>query len=219
MLILDDVTNDYYALTNRTISVMKYITKHNYKFSYLLKCDDDTFVDLQQVCTELQNRNSHTKLYWGRFIKWSVMTEGKHKETQWTTADDYLPYCYGGGYIISKDLVNILAQNEPFLKRYNSEDVSVGAWLAPYNMERKHDARFNTAIGMRKTCSNTFLVIHQVKRKPEMYSYYKALMGEGVVCGRGSMHWVSELIAHSTMYVYDWTAKPSQCCKHGVIFS
>lgn len=194
IITLDDVANDYFSLTDRTITAFKHVIEHNYYFSYLLKCDDDSFVDILRIGTELHMRENHSPLFWGRFIKFEVKTKGKFRETKWSTCEDYVPYCYGGGYILSHDLVSLLARNEPYLKRYRSEDVSVGAWLAPYNIERLHDPKFNTGTSLRRACNRIFTIMHQVKQE-EMYAYHKSLSSEGVLCGK---EWIS-------VYNYSWT--------------
>ncbi len=58
--------------------------------------------------------------------------------------DKYLPYALGGGYVLSKDLVHRIAMNADGLTRYNSEGVSVGAWISPFDLERKHYGRFRS---------------------------------------------------------------------------
>ncbi len=82
--------------------------------------------------------------------------------------DRYLPYALGGGYVLSHDLVAYIAATADMFSFYNSEvsdllffassiphhreslpfpllqDVSVGTWLAPLNITRQHDIRFDT---------------------------------------------------------------------------
>jgi hypothetical protein len=58
--------------------------------------------------------------------------------------DLYLPYATGGGYLLGTQLVTYLAENAQLVDRFFNEDVSVGAWLAPLNVTRVHDTRFDT---------------------------------------------------------------------------
>ncbi len=62
----------------------------------------------------------------------------------WALCDLYLPYATGGGYLLGSQLVAYLAENAHHLTRFFNEDVSVGAWLAPLNITRVHDTRFDT---------------------------------------------------------------------------
>ncbi|XP_017777710.1 PREDICTED: beta-1,3-galactosyltransferase 6 isoform X2 [Nicrophorus vespilloides] len=100
-------------------------------------------------------------LYWGYFNgNAKIKTSGKWKENNWILCDNYIPYALGGGYIISKGLVKYLADNADNLRLYNSEDISVGAWLAPVNnVIRIHDIRFDTEWTTRG-CQNYYLISH-----------------------------------------------------------
>ena len=86
---------------------------------------------------------------------------GTYREESWFVCNKYMSYALGGGYVLSWDLVELLVQNEPHLNLYKAEDVSIGAWLAPYNIERKHDTRFNTESASRG-CKDVFLISHKV---------------------------------------------------------
>ena len=52
IIYLTDVKNSYPTLTGRTIRVFQFIiTEQQHKFSYVLKCDDDTFPDVRRIAT------------------------------------------------------------------------------------------------------------------------------------------------------------------------
>ena len=59
-----------------------------------------------------------------------------------------------------KDLAHYLAENTRILQMFNSEDTSVGTWLAGIKVNRKHDSRFDTEWKSRGCC-NQFLVTHE----------------------------------------------------------
>ena len=206
LIYLPHVKNSYFSLTNRTIKSFQYILHQNYEFAYVLKCDDDTFIDIQRIASELQNRINQGQFYWGAMVRGPVQTHGTFKEVTWTSCNDYLPYAFGGGYVLSRDLVHLLVENEPYLKQYKSEDASVGVWLSACNIERKHDARFNTESGS-KGCKNVFLITHKISPE-EMYSLHLSLVYSGVICGpTTSWH-------RKRGYLYNWTALPpsKKCC-------
>ena len=46
------------------------------------------------------------------------------------------------------------------LQKWNSEDISVGAWLAPVGPNRIHSSRFDTESESRG-CSNSYIVTHK----------------------------------------------------------
>lgn len=89
------------------------------------------------------------------------------------------------------------------LRLHNSEDVSVGLWLAPLaNIERKHDVRFDTEYRSRG-CSNQYIITHKqtIQNMRSMHEYYQI---SGALCPKE--------VRNRMSYQYNWTAPPSQCC-------
>ena len=204
MVILPKVTDSLTTLTQRTLYGFKYAYER-YKFDYALKCDDDDFIDVLRLATELHKKPTKGSLYWGAFRgNGKILFLGPYRERQWFICKKYLPYALGGGYILSRDLVQLLVENEPYLKQYKSEDVSVGAWLAPYNVERKHDSRFNTR-AYSKGCKWPYLISHKVQPS-SMHTLQRSLTDEGTFCSRRTY------FHRYHGYLYNWTSPLSQCC-------
>ena len=205
VIILDEVPDSQTSLTRRTLEGFAHALEH-YQFKYIMKCDDDTFVDLPRVATELQQRQYHAKFYWGYVLGHNrIHRYGRYAERHWTVCDHYLPYAAGGGYVLSRDLVEILVENEAHLKRYACEDVSLGAWLAPYNIERRHDTRFNTE-SQSRGCKSVFLLSHKAS-PTDMYQMFESLELDGTLCA-GKTEWYGY-----DGYLYNWTASNSNCCR------
>lgn len=160
LLLLPHLKDSYSNLTRKVLYGFQALDA-SIQFSFLLKCDDDTFVLLDKVTEELAKRNSTRSLYWGFFDgRAHVKREGKWAEKDWFLCDRYLPYALGGGYVLSHDLVRWIVSNSDGLSLYNSEDVSVGVWLSPYDAERRHDVRFNTEF-VSRGCRNSYIVSHK----------------------------------------------------------
>ena len=69
---------------------------------YLLKVDDDSYVQLPLVLEELKNSNFDKSLYWGFFDgRAPVWLKGKWAEKEYHLCDKYIPYALGGGYVLS----------------------------------------------------------------------------------------------------------------------
>jgi len=138
---VSDLEESYKALTNKTMAMMKWSHEH-VDFSYLMKCDDDTFVYIDYLVRELRERPRATSLYYGRIEHNSpVLRDPKYVwyDPDWDLADTYLPYAVGGGYILSWDLVGMLARQTSHLKWHPNEDTAVGSWLAAYDYELRSD--------------------------------------------------------------------------------
>ena len=63
-IIFVDIKEDITALTNKTLALINW-AYHHVKFSYLMKCDDDTYVFVNNTIAELRKRLTTTKLYYG----------------------------------------------------------------------------------------------------------------------------------------------------------
>lgn len=206
LLLLPRLQDSYSTLTKKVLHA--YADAHErYDYDYLLKCDDDSYVLVHKVLKELdrwQNKGTKRELYWGFFNgRAQVKRSGPWKETDWILCDYYLPYALGGGYVLSYNLVKFIAGNTAILKLHNSEDVSVGLWLAPLaNIERKHDVRFDTEYRSRG-CSNQYIITHKqtIQNMRSMHEYFQT---SGELC-------VKE-VKNRPSYLYNWTAPPSQCC-------
>lgn len=203
LLLLSDLREDYSNLTRKVLYSFTRVVQ-DYKFSYLLKCDDDSYILLNKVVTELSTRNSAESFYWGFFDgRAHVKTKGKWAEKDWFLCDRYLPYALGGGYVLSQDLIQRIATSADSLEIYNSEDVSVGVWLSPYKAERKHDVRFNTEF-VSRGCRNSYIVSH--KQSPEdMRSKFRNLQDKGEQCDKEFQTRLS--------YKYNWNNFPTKCCE------
>ena len=204
LIILDNVTDSHDSLTERTLQGFLYMIRNNHQFTYLLKCDDDTFVNIATIAKELSLRTHHGRFYWGEI--WGANLNGTYAELGWSICETYLPYAFGGGYVLSRDLVVLMAQNTPSLKVYNNEDVSIGAWLAPYNVEVVHDARFDTGSESRG-CKPEYIVTHTILEPQLVEKYFHTMKKRGMFCTQKDQ-W-SRYAGH----VYDWSGPPSQCCK------
>ena len=203
LLLLPALEDSYYNLTRKVLQAMVELD-HGFSFSYLLKCDDDSFVVLEPVCRELAGRDARHSLYWGFFDgRATPKRGGKWVESGWFLCDHYLPYALGGGYVLSSDLVHRIALNADGLQMYVSEDVSVGVWLGAFQAERKHDTRFNTEF-VSRGCQNSYLVSHKQSIE-DMESKQRLLEARGVQCDKQFQTRAS--------YEYDWSSPPSQCCQ------
>lgn len=162
-------------------------------------------VNVQANSALTMQRASKLGIYWGYFHGAAhVKQKGKWKEDDWILCDNYITYALGGGYILSRNLVQYIASNEDHLKLYNSEDVSVGAWLGTKNqLVRIHDIRFDTEWKSRG-CQNFYLVTHPMT-PDEMRTLYQNILAGSELCDTEK--------TQRKQYLYDWRAPPSQCCK------
>ena len=179
-IILLDLEDHYEQLSHKVLAGLVWFAR-NIDFSYLLKCDDDSFALLDKIESDLHQRNHTHGLYWGYFVSNArPFTEGKFAEPEWKFCDHYFPYAFGGGYVLSADVVHRIAHNADALIVYNNEDVSVSAWTISYDIERRHDVRFDTA-EVSRGCRNTFLVTHKQSIQ-DMKQKHAVYVNSGIIC-------------------------------------
>ncbi|XP_067938770.1 beta-1,3-galactosyltransferase 6-like isoform X2 [Watersipora subatra] len=205
LLLLDNLKDSYYKLTEKLVGSLTIVSKR-YNFTYVMKCDDDTFIDSSKLIQELSSLPARG-LYWGYFTGAArVKKSGPWAEPNFSLCDRYLPYARGGGYVLSWDVVDFIIKNSHILQIYNSEDVTIGVWLAPLNIQRIHSTGFDTESKSRG-CLNHHFVSHK-QSVEEMKTKQKSLLDGGVLCKKE--------YRSRQEYKYNWSAPPSQCCLLGV---
>jgi galactosylxylosylprotein 3-beta-galactosyltransferase len=201
LILLRDFYDSYFNLTAKVLKSFEWVDR-NVETKFVFKGDDDSFVNVDRLYQEL-TRIQCDNLYWGFFDgRANVKKTGQWAEKDWVVCDHYLPHARGGGYVLASKLVSFIAQNSQLLKRYNSEDVSVGAWLAPLDVKRFHDFRFDTEF-VSRGCSNKYLVTHKqdVNMMKEKHENLKRV---GHLC--------TQEVRTRNSFIYNWGVPPSSCC-------
>eukprot|EP00249_Psilotum_nudum_P011010 c22912_g1_i1 orf=266-2434(-) len=128
---------DHYDLiVLKTIAICEYGVR-NVSARYVLKCDDDTFVNIEAVMREVRKAGYLENLYVGsinmyhkplRTGKWAVTFE------EWSE-QVYPPYANGAGYIISHNIAKFIVSKyrKKNLELFKMEDVSMGLWVMQLN--------------------------------------------------------------------------------------
>ncbi|KAF2349354.1 Glycosyl transferase family 31, partial [Trinorchestia longiramus] len=202
MLLLQNLEDSYHSLTQKLLSSLVFL-RDNINYRFVLKVDDDSYVQLDKLLFELKAIPYKLRVYWGFFDgRASPMKKGSWKEENWLLCDRYLPYALGGGYVLSHDLVEFVASNSKWLQLYNNEDVSLAVWLAPLQLHRIHDTRFDTEY-MSRGCHNDYIVTHK-QTVNSMRDKFNHLQVDGTMC--------KSLVKLRSSYNYNWKVRPSQCC-------
>lgn len=216
LLLLNNLSDSYANLTQKLLLTIEAV--NNIKtYKYVLKVDDDTYVKLDYLLEDLYefDRNVEKKqysldklrpeLYWGYFNgKANVQRRGQWKEANFNLCERYLPYALGGGYVLSKNLVDFVATNSHWLSRYISEDISMGIWLSSLrHVYRRHDIRFDTAY-LPRQCKNYHIVLHK-RTVSDMRDLYR-----GFLCTFKQAN--DTTVRRPNEYFYDWNRSSLHCC-------
>lgn len=100
-------------------------------FSFLLKVDDDVFVNMSALLSNLTNPSMPKyKLYMG--LLWQKLPVRRYKGDKWeVTKEEYEPdfypdYCPGFGFVLSFDVVRSFVNLYQVVKPFKIDDVYVG---------------------------------------------------------------------------------------------
>lgn len=202
MWIMADFVDTYENLTAKLIRTMAFLYSERAS-AFFMKVDDDTFVNINRLIFEMASK-PRERLYWGYFSNNArVKASGPWAEHRYTLCERYIPYARGGGYVITRDLLEYVVRNEALLTRFRSEDVSLGTWLGPLDIVREHDVRFDTEAASRG-CQNDFLLTHK-QTAADIEAKGSRLARNQSLCAE-EMRWKAG-------YLYDWSVPPSQCCQ------
>ena len=91
----------------------------------------------------------------------------------------------------------MLCKNIKFL------NLILGTWLAPLQVNRVHDYRFDTEYRSRG-CNNLHIVSHK-QSTADMYQKHTQLKENGKLC-------LQETHLRNS-FMYNWELPPTQCCK------
>lgn len=104
-----------------------------FDYDYLVKVDHDTLIDLPALIKGLMKQRRYS--FYGGFCNLHVPKRKKYEDLVW------FQYCQGGGYILSRDLVEKITLEDQLHTNVpiTPEDLYTG-WLV-YNIELKSKAR------------------------------------------------------------------------------
>ncbi|KAI8364646.1 galactosyltransferase-domain-containing protein [Radiomyces spectabilis] len=140
ILILDssDLYNDLSKKVYRTM-----VWADQYDFDYFIKTDDDIFVRWDTISKELQQLGRKTR-YWRGLAYWNIppirSEDNKNAELEYPLPI-FPPYTAGALYILSRDVIHLIAGAGGPRMFVRNEDQNLGIWLFAYNILPIHDRR------------------------------------------------------------------------------
>ncbi|MFT7806152.1 UDP-GalNAc:beta-1,3-N-acetylgalactosaminyltransferase 2-like [Arapaima gigas] len=138
-MVFVDVVDTYRSVPSKLLQFYKWSVRRA-DFSLLLKTDDDCYIDADAVLMKIDQKGlKRSNFWWGNFRQsWAVDRVGKWQELEYASPA-YPAFACGSGYVVSRDLVQWLADNADKLKAYQGEDVSMGIWMAAVGPRKYQD--------------------------------------------------------------------------------
>lgn len=138
-VLLLNCSDKYEDLSKKVFSTMEWAEQ--YEFDYLVKTDDDIFIRWDTITKELVDLGVQTR-YWQGLSYWNIppIRDNSNKNSEFDYPLPLFPrYTAGALYIISRDLVHLIARGPRIFVK--NEDQNLGVWLFPYQVEPILDAR------------------------------------------------------------------------------
>ncbi|KAH9684007.1 Hydroxyproline O-galactosyltransferase GALT3 [Citrus sinensis] len=156
---------DYYSLISlKTIAICIFGTKI-LPAKYIMKTDDDAFVRIDEVLSNLKEKPSNGLLF--GLMSYDSSPQ-RDKDSKWYISNEewphssYPPWAHGPGYIISRDIAKFIVQGhqERDLKLFKLEDVAMGIWIEQFKntgqeVHYMSDDRFYNA-----GCESDYILAH-----------------------------------------------------------
>lgn len=154
------------------------VNTHILDFDYALKIDDDSFVKMERLRTELKLRKPD---YWGHV--WYKNIINRNPSSKWYVSRKTFPekvypdYCSGAGYVLSKELVSCVDTKIASHKFMPREDVATGILAKACGSAPQHSDKVQH---MKPYKSDDFIIRHYVDIK-NIKSQPKITKREGVI--------------------------------------
>ncbi|KAJ4778800.1 Galactosyltransferase family protein [Rhynchospora pubera] len=174
----------YELVVLKTIAICEYGVK-NISATYVMKCDDDTFVRVNVIMGRIKLISSKRPLYLGnlnllhrplRSGKWAVSFE------EWPE-NIYPPYANGPGYVISRDIAEYIVSQHANqrLRLFKMEDVSMGLWVEKLNstdpVQYSHSWKF-----CQYGCLENYFTAHYQSPRQMLCLWNKLTRGRAHCC-------------------------------------
>ncbi|KAG4070258.1 hypothetical protein HA402_009821 [Bradysia odoriphaga] len=186
-LIRGHFIDSYNNLTLKTISSLEWVDTYCPKASFILKTDDDMFINVPKLLMFIEKHHKDTKVIYGRLAKkWKPIRNKKSK--YYVSPHQYFPpvfpqFTTGPAYLMTSDVVHSLygkALNQTYLKLEDVFTTGIVAQLV--NVKRVHVNEFlNRRIAFNPCNIRKAISVHMVKSN-EQFDLWKKLLDTNTKC-------------------------------------
>ena len=147
-----DIPDEYRHLTYKVLGALKWVKEYCQNAKYIMKVDDDTFINTRKLPGFLQEQSDVQNTLIG-----SCHDGGspiRETDSKWYVSrdlyppDNYKPYCQGPGYIMPRQLARDIIRISSQVSFIPMEDAYVGLCLHKLGGKVKHLADFFLSRGL-----------------------------------------------------------------------
>ncbi|XP_019618622.1 PREDICTED: beta-1,3-galactosyltransferase 1-like [Branchiostoma belcheri] len=173
-IIQEDFLDSYKNLTLKTVMCLKWASEFCPNAKFVLKADDDTFVNIFSLVRYLRELDSAAAKRFVTGYVYSGARPIRRSNSRWYLSTEVYPrksfpeYPAGFAYVISNDITGLIYKVSMTLKYIFLEDVFLGLCLERLNVNVLHDKRFNPWTGSPSCKTGKELASHWVKTHDAM---------------------------------------------------
>lgn len=186
-IVQEDFLDTYNNLTLKSVMMLKWVNNTCRRARFVMKTDDDTFVNIPRLASHLQRLGHRRRLLLGCLICGAVPV--RNKNSKWYVPrvlynERYYPnYLSGTGYVISNDLIAPLydaALDTPF---FHLEDIYVtGLCAQRLGVRPADDLAFTYQKRPNDPCLFHFAVTGHRMTPADMHAIWKAMLAKDLKC-------------------------------------
>lgn len=186
-LIRGRFVDTYDNLTLKTISMLEWADAHCPGAAFMLKTDDDMFINVARLLTLASKRDPAERVIYGRLAKkWKPIRNARSK--YYVSRQQYKPAVFpdfttGPAYLVSRSVVGELYRAALGRTYFKLEDVFMTGIVAHYiNVQRMHVNEFlNKRVSFHPCNVQKGVSIHMV-RASEQFDLWKKLLDGRTKC-------------------------------------
>lgn len=186
-LIRGHFIDSYNNLTLKTLSSLEWVDRNCHKAKYILKTDDDMFINVPKLLQFLDAHANSKRVIYGRLAKkWKPIRNKKSKyyiSTGQFGASVFPPFTTGPAYVMTSDIVHELYTSSLEQLYLKLEDVfTTGIVAQKLGVKRVHDNMFlNRRIAFNPCNIRKAISVHMIKPN-EQFDLWKKLLDQSTKC-------------------------------------
>nr|XP_014091668.1 uncharacterized protein LOC106618439 [Bactrocera oleae]XP_036229500.1 uncharacterized protein LOC106618439 [Bactrocera oleae] len=186
-MIRGNFIDSYTNLTLKTISTLEWVDLHCQKAKFILKTDDDMFINVPKLLQFIDSHIKDKRVIYGRLAKqWKPIRNKKSKyyvSTDQFSQPLFPPFTTGPAYLITSDIIHLLYERSLHQVYLKLEDVfTTGIVAQQIGIKRVHANEFlNRRIAFNPCNIRKLISVHMVKSN-EQFDLWKKLLDKSTKC-------------------------------------